>query len=356
MTISVCMIVKNEAKVIARALRSVLSFADEIILVDTQSSDSTLKIAKNFPVKIYHFPWCDDFSKARNFSFSKATKDFILWLDADDYIPLKEQQKIIHLKSIPSKSAPDCIMTNYYITPNFFYPRERILRNHFGFVWEEPVHEVITPKGNIAHLNINIYHKKISLKPSSRNLKIYTKLKKSQAPFSPRAMYYYARELYFHKFYKSAIIWLNKFLKTNGWIQNKIDACHILSDCYLNLNDFQKALTTLLKTLSFSPPSAKTCCYLANIFFIQNDLNSAIYWYTHALTIPTPTQGWIEPNYNTLIPALQLCVCYFHKKDYKTSYHYHKLSQKFNPSTPQVLHNKNFFKSFLGSTQTRQRK
>ena len=69
-TISLCMIVKNEEKVLARCLDSIADLMDEIIIVDTGSSDNTKEIAKKYTDKIYDFAWIDDFSAARNYSFS----------------------------------------------------------------------------------------------------------------------------------------------------------------------------------------------------------------------------------------------------------------------------------------------
>ena len=86
-TISLCMIVKDEEAVLDKCLKSVHDLVDEIIIVDTGSTDKTKEIAKKYTDKIYDFKWVDDFAKARNYSFSKATKDYIFWLDADDYMP-----------------------------------------------------------------------------------------------------------------------------------------------------------------------------------------------------------------------------------------------------------------------------
>ena len=72
------MIVKNEEEVLARCLDCVLQFADEIIIVDTGSSDKTKEIASKYTDKVYDFEWCDDFSKARNYAFSKATMDYVM--------------------------------------------------------------------------------------------------------------------------------------------------------------------------------------------------------------------------------------------------------------------------------------
>lgn len=96
--ISVCMIIKNEEDVLARCLNCVKQFADEMIIVDTGSDDQSRKIAETYTDKVFDFVWCDDFSKARNFAFEKATKDFRMWLDADDVILDEDIQKIKDLK------------------------------------------------------------------------------------------------------------------------------------------------------------------------------------------------------------------------------------------------------------------
>lgn len=93
-TLSLCMIVKDEEDVLRRCLDSVKEIVDEIIIVDTGSTDKTKLIASEFTDKIFDFKWCDDFSKARNFSFSKATKEYIIWLDADDVILEEDKLKI----------------------------------------------------------------------------------------------------------------------------------------------------------------------------------------------------------------------------------------------------------------------
>lgn len=84
--LSSCMIVKNEEKNLKNCLAKLAAFIDEIIIVDTGSTDSTRTIASEFTNKIYDFKWCNDFSRARNFSISKASNDWILVLDADEFI------------------------------------------------------------------------------------------------------------------------------------------------------------------------------------------------------------------------------------------------------------------------------
>ena len=82
-TVSLCMIVKNEEKILARCLDSIGDLADEIIIVDTGSRDRTKEIAARYTDKIYDFQWIRDFAAARNFAFSKAACDYIYSADAD---------------------------------------------------------------------------------------------------------------------------------------------------------------------------------------------------------------------------------------------------------------------------------
>lgn len=100
--ISVCIIVKNEEDVVARALLSVREIAAEVIVVDTGSTDATIEIARALGAKVYSFPWCDDFAAARNFSVDKASADWLLVIDADEVIDAKDLPKLSALTAEPT--------------------------------------------------------------------------------------------------------------------------------------------------------------------------------------------------------------------------------------------------------------
>jgi GT2 family glycosyltransferase/Tfp pilus assembly protein PilF len=85
-TVSLCMIVKNEEEYLARCLKSVKPVVDEMIIVDTGSTDSTKEIARAFGAKVYDYEWADNFAEARNFSISKASGSWTFHLDADEVI------------------------------------------------------------------------------------------------------------------------------------------------------------------------------------------------------------------------------------------------------------------------------
>lgn len=146
-TISLCMIVRDEAAVLERCLQSVTHLVDEIIIVDTGSVDETKTIAAAFTPHLYDFPWQDDFSAARNFAFSKGTGDYLFWMDADDVLPPESQQQFLERK--PYFQA-DMIVMPYYAAldaqnqPLFTFERERLMRRTANYQWEGAVHEAMS--------------------------------------------------------------------------------------------------------------------------------------------------------------------------------------------------------------------
>lgn len=187
-TLSLCMIVKDEEQTIERILNCAKQFCDEIIIIDTGSKDNTKSICKKFTNFVYDFDWQDDFAKARNYSFSFATKDYIIWLDADDYITEENIAKILTLKN--SNEYADFFMLKYVMGfentyPTFEFYRERIIKNTKNIKWEGFIHEAISPYGKIIYKDIQIEHRKEKENPPKRNLKIFRNAIKKKQNFLP---------------------------------------------------------------------------------------------------------------------------------------------------------------------------
>ena len=113
MTISLCMIVKNEEAVLARCLDSVRGAVDEIVIVDTGSTDRTKEIARGYTDKVFDFEWVDDFSAARNYAYAQATMDYQMWLDADDVVSSENIGLLKELKKTLAQKNPDVVMCRY---------------------------------------------------------------------------------------------------------------------------------------------------------------------------------------------------------------------------------------------------
>ena len=199
-TISLCMIVKDEEASLGNCLSSVKDIVDEIIVVDTGSSDATKEIARRFTDHVLDFIWVDDFSKARNYSFEHATMDYILWLDADDVLLEPDREKLKQLKETLDQSV-DGFMMKYNIAfyskgnVTFSYYRERLVKRERKYLWKEAVHEYLEIYGSIIQTDIGITHTKKGGAPTGRNIAIYERLLAEGGQLSPRGIYYYAREL-----------------------------------------------------------------------------------------------------------------------------------------------------------------
>ncbi len=352
--LSLCMIVKNEEKTLARALENV-TFADEIIIVDTGSSDNTKNIASKFTNKIFDFVWVGDFSKARNYSFDLASSEYLMWLDGDDIITKETADSILKWKE--ENGDIDVVMCPYVANfdenykPIFEYLRERIVKNTKSLRWHDRVHEVIVPRGNIEkRYDIKIYHGSKERKQSDRNLNIYRSMISEGETFSPRAMFYYARELYFNNLFDEAIHEFSKFLSEGrGWKENNIEACQNMAKCYIQKKEYDNALTTLFGSFIYDEPRAEILYEIGNIYFKKEEYKRAIYWYKLALDSKLDIDSGAFVNKETcgLLPALQLCLCYDKLGDLIEAYHYHEVAKAFNPNDKAVIYNQEYFDKLI---------
>ncbi|MCC7196706.1 glycosyltransferase [Candidatus Peregrinibacteria bacterium] len=151
-TVSICFITKNEEETLDRCLKSLKGLVDEIIVVDTGSTDKTVKIAKKYRAKVFQFPWQDDFSLARNFALSKATKTWTMWLDADDVLSAEHYREIKkYLSKVNKKTdgimVPYVLSTNKVGTPERFTNRLRVFRTEKNIRFKYPIHEILETKG-----------------------------------------------------------------------------------------------------------------------------------------------------------------------------------------------------------------
>ncbi|QGT98597.1 Glycosyl transferase, group 2 family [Candidatus Syntrophocurvum alkaliphilum] len=351
-TISLCMIVRDEEETLARCLNSIYDLVDEIIIVDTGSADETKKIASNYTSKIYDFEWLDDFSVARNYSFSKANMEYILWLDADDIILEKDREKFEQLKNKMTYDI-DVVMMKYDLgvsadgMPICTFFRERLLKRSKQFKWYDPVHEYLDFSGKIINSDICITHKKTKSR-SRRNLNIFKKRLLEGKELSSRQQFYYARELYHHGEYDESITYFSKFLDTeNGYLSNYIDACIDLSKCYLRKKETKLALRTLYRSFEYDTPRAEICCEIGSFFKFNKEYNKAIYWYKLATTIIKPEHRWgsITHDCYDYIPYMEICACYYRLGNIEKAIIYSYKAAEAKPNDQKAQHNISFLKS-----------
>ncbi|QHW34048.1 glycosyltransferase family 2 protein [Paenibacillus rhizovicinus] len=353
-TISLCLIVKDEEDVLARCVDSVKAAVDEIVIVDTGSTDATRSIAAAYTKCVYDFEWIEDFAAARNYAFSKATSAYILWLDADDVLLEQDLQKLLALKSSLSSDV-DTVSMDYHLSKDEYgtvtsaLRRNRLVKRSRGFRWIGAVHEYLEVYGVSFASDIAVTHASLR-HDSDRNLRIYEQRLAKGESFGPRDLYYYANELNDHARYEQAIIYYSRFLLSGeGWVEDNIAACGKMSDCYSALGAVDLALEYALRSFKYGSPRPEFCCRIGYWHLQRGAHATAAYWYEAALTTPKPEQSWSLQNNScsTWLPHLQLCVCYDKLGDYARAFVHNERAREYRPEDASVLHNKAYLEGVL---------
>jgi glycosyltransferase involved in cell wall biosynthesis len=222
------MIVKDEEEWIGRCLNSVKNIVDEMIIVDTGSSDRTIEICNSYGARVYEFTWNESFSEARNYGLERATGDWILWLDADEEVDETSACRLRDILYFHDEIILSIHLVNFYgdqahpdRTFNIAHPR--LFRNNMGFRFNNRIHEtlnihrVMTPEqaSKIKNIPIKIFHYgymeplAIGKKKLERNIKMLEK-ELEEGNYSPWIYYYIASEYYRARQYKKAFELVNQ--------------------------------------------------------------------------------------------------------------------------------------------------
>ncbi|MEK6984121.1 MAG: tetratricopeptide repeat protein [Nanoarchaeota archaeon] len=306
--VSLCMIARNEELFIEQCLTSVKGIADEIIVVDTGSTDKTKEIAKRFGAKIIDFKWIDDFSAARNESLKHATKDWILVLDADESLDddgLKSINELINSKDSDAFLFLQKNYTNDASIAGFISEEQkkmgknyagwygsfivRLFRNKKGYKFEGIVHELVEPsieakKGKIAATNIALHHYgNADPAAAMKKKQFYLELCKSKAAQNPDASTYFE-----------------------------------LGVLYKENNNFDESIKSFKKALENNPKHSMAFYELGIIYKQQESFDEAIRNLTESLRIKENSEafeslgacylkkGKLKEAYRNLVKAMML--------------------------------------------------
>jgi glycosyltransferase involved in cell wall biosynthesis len=179
-TLSLCMIVRDEAMNLSRSLGPLMAYVDEAVVVDTGSQDGTPELASQYGARVFSFPWQDDFSAARNFSIDQAQGDWIFWLDADNRLEPSEAQT---LRSLVQRPAEAILWCTEVLEPDLgCLWQKRIFPNREDIRFQYRVHEQLVHPPELPKVmtELSIYHwgyqdKKLFLAKGQRNFKYLIK-------------------------------------------------------------------------------------------------------------------------------------------------------------------------------------
>lgn len=306
-SIALAMIVKNEAHNLGPLLSSIKDCFDEIYVTDTGSTDNTVEILNSekatelagCPIHVSHFPWVNDFAKARNFNFDQVSKeiDYIFWQDGDDV--LSDREKFIHFRDHTMHCAHQWLVPYNYAfndkgEPICTFVRERIVKNNYGFKWRFFVHEglINSPDKKVRTQLINSFtvnHMRTKEDEKQDKLRNLTLFKDREKDLCIRMKYYWGKELFEAREFLSSIKVLSEICKNDSpefQLHDRVMAMQYLSGAYAECGDFDKSLNIALQGLHLCPERAEfwVLCGDANIRL--NRVHQAALFYEAAKKCP----------------------------------------------------------------------
>jgi glycosyltransferase involved in cell wall biosynthesis len=350
MEISLCMIVKDEEKYLDACLSSVCDLVDEINIVDTGSTDNTIEIAKKYTDRLFSFEWINDFAAARNFSFSKATKDYILWLDADDVVTEENRRKFKLLKEELSIKSYDMVFMkyDYYFDEKHqamhSHVRERLVKRIDGYHWEGKIHEhlKLTEKDSEGLMSdVAITHTRDDLNSSAeRNLSILKEqIESGNADL--REKYYYAHHLYSLGRYDESLELYNEFLELLGDDYYECtEGILTMHDIYMKRGDYANALNVLLDNEKNCDDMSEFYCALGNYFLkAENNAQVATKHFKRALQCEGMMKNHDIPAYKYdlyyyMIPLQSLGQCQVMMNRFDEALDYYQKARTYNRKDP----------------------
>lgn len=290
-TLSLCMIVKDEEANISRCLESISSFVDEIIIFDTGSSDQTKAICEKFGAKIFDYEWNNDFSQARNACIKEASSDWILWLDADEQLVLKNE---FDLRNALSDNK-DCIYTvkmyhvygsggledkEYHTSHSI-----RLFPNGKGLTFEGIIHETIPfeesdysvkllPSVYLIHYG---YQSITLLTKAVRNLNLLV-LQKNTSEDNPWIDYHIAAELFVLGHMEKAFMFVNQCI-SGFLVKGAMPPALIYKLKYeilIYTNSIETAYSGIEKAIKLYPDYVELHFYKGVLLFKQEQYLDAI--------------------------------------------------------------------------------
>lgn len=314
-TISLCMIVKNEEKVLARCLDSIADLMDEIIIVDTGSTDRTKEIAAHYTDKIYDFEWVNDFSAARNFAFSKAGMEYIYSADADEVLDEENREAFRKMKKTLLPQID--IVQMYYANQLSFgtiynYDKElrpKLFKRLRTFTWAEPIHEQVILEPVIYDSDVTIMHMPEN-NHKDRDLASFERMVSKGERLSKRLHNIYAKELFVsgeeHDFLTAESFFEASCLDTDRSLDEIKEAACVVACAARIRHDTAKFFKYALKVVACEG-CAEICCELGQYFMDNQELDEAIIWYYNGAY---ETESILNIHSSGDIPLYGLAECY----------------------------------------------
>lgn len=376
--ISVCIICRNEAPRLAKCLEPLRPYVQEIIVVDTGSTDDTPEIASKYADRVELYTECnnpdtnliEDFSKARNYSFSLATQPWILWVDADDVVVGAEN--LLRLTEEYRRRYGD--KPGFYLFPYEYahdhngkctlrHYRERLLSPPSAFKFVNEVHEVCVPIDPFNSIqekrdDVIIKHNR-SDKPvyePTRNLRILKRMYEKYGDSDARHLYYLGLEYTNTGDLPNGVKFLEKYISLSGWDDEKCMALMKLCEIHCNMGELDLMLNAAKRAIQIKESWAEPYFYLAkgHYFLANRNENPPKNWQLCAqyaqfgMMLPiTDTILFVNPLDRQVEIHRYMNVALNAMGRVKEALDSVNAALAIVPDDAQLLHNKKFYTAFL---------
>lgn len=313
-SISLCMIVKNEEAVLKRCLDSIADLMDELIIVDTGSTDATREIASAYTDRVYDFAWSGDFAAARNFSFSKATKDYIYCADADEVLDECNREKFRMLKQaiLPEIDIVQMKYSNqmeFNTTYNYDEEyRPKLFKRLREFTWIEPIHETVRLEPVIYDSDIVICHKPLG-SHAGRDFAAFLRLHAAGHKLSAKLHNMYARELFIagvkEDFLTAEPVFRETLKDENRTADEIKEAFCVLAKAARLREDIHSFFTNAIKCIADGGCS-EICVELGEYYADAGEYAEAVMWFYNAANEAEPI---LNIKYGGEYPNSRLAEC-----------------------------------------------
>lgn len=314
--ISLCMIVRDNESTIGPCLASIRPWVDEIIVVDTGSIDRTPEICREYGARMFEFPWCDDFSAARNESVRHAKGEWIFWMDSDDTIPEEQGHKLRELAYGPHAEetfgyivqvhcpAPSDDGTQWTVVDHV-----KLFRNLPALRFEHRIHEQIIPAirragGEVSFTDLHVVHSGSDHSPQTRARKLerdyrILELDLAERPDHPFVLFNLGMTYADDDKYDKAVEYLNRCLEVSSPRESHVRKAYaLLTSSLVGLDDPDRAEQACERGLSHYPDDRELLFRRAMLHHDRGDLEQAASVYEHVLRPAT------ERNFQSIDPGI----------------------------------------------------
>lgn len=342
------MIVRDEEQYLPAVLEATAGLVDEVVIVDTGSTDRTREIALEHGARLFDAPWEDHFGAARNTSFELCHSDWVLWLDADDRLPGPTRLELTELKKRLNDDV-DAVVGPYHNDiaedglPLLIRYTPRLLRRQADIYWEGSVYErvVVAPGRSVPDPRLVVEHRPDRERRARTDKLRWSLLEGAVASGdeSPSIRFHYGNHLYDRKLFREAAMMYRQYLAKDEEGADRYWAWVYLAESLDAVGDAAGVRDAATKAILEDPSRAEAYVTLGRLYFAAEEWSEAVPLFTAATAGRRPPYGLTRNADYVHAPWDYLSVCYEKLGQYDKSLEAGLKALRSNPQAARVKTN-----------------